>query len=46
MIGMYDAMFVHLAEELELPLLTCDTRLRRAAGLPVRVEVLRGIGSG
>ena len=46
MIGMYDALFVRLAEELELPVLTSDTRLSRAAGLPVRVEVLRGIGSG
>jgi predicted nucleic acid-binding protein len=46
MIGMYDALFVHLAEELELPILTSDSRLSRAAGLTVRVEVLRGIGSG
>jgi predicted nucleic acid-binding protein len=46
MIGMYDALFVHLAEELELPILTSDTRLGRAAGRTVRVEVLRGIGPG
>jgi len=46
MIGMYDALFVHLAEELELPILSSDTRLSRAAGRTVRVEVLRGVGSG
>ena len=45
MIGMYDALFVHLARELELPILTSDARLSRAAGQAVRVEVLRGVGS-
>jgi predicted nucleic acid-binding protein len=29
---MYDALFVHLAQELELPILTSDTRLSRADG--------------
>ena len=40
---MYDALFVHLARELELPILTSDTQLSRAAGQTVRVEVLRGV---
>jgi predicted nucleic acid-binding protein len=44
MLGMYDALFVRLAQELELPLLTSDLKLGRAAGDIIRVEVLRGIG--
>jgi predicted nucleic acid-binding protein len=44
MLGMYDALFVRLAQELELPLLTSDAKLGRAAGDTIRVEVLRGIG--
>lgn len=44
MLGMYDALFVHLAQELELPLLTSDAKLGRAARDAIRVEVLRGIG--
>jgi predicted nucleic acid-binding protein len=44
MLGMYDALFVHLAQELGLPILTSDARLARAAGTTARVEVLRGVG--
>lgn len=43
MLGMYDALFVHLAQELGLPLLTSDAKLSRAAGDTIRVEILRGI---
>ena len=32
MIEMYDALFVYLAQELELPILASDTRLGRADG--------------
>lgn len=39
-LGMYDALFVQLAQELGLPLLTCDAKLSRAIGGAVRVEVL------
>ncbi len=42
-LGMYDALFVQLAGELDLPLLTTDGRLRRAAEGSVSIEVLRGI---
>lgn len=38
---MYDALFVHLARELELPILASDTQLSRAAGQTVQMEVLR-----
>lgn len=41
MLGMYDALFVNLAQELGLPILTSDKRLARAADGTVRVEVLR-----
>jgi predicted nucleic acid-binding protein len=41
-LGMYDALFVQLAGELDLPLLTTDRRLQRAAEGSVRIEVLRG----
>lgn len=44
MLGMYDALFVNLARELGLPILTSDARLARAAGGVARVEVLRGVG--
>jgi predicted nucleic acid-binding protein len=36
----YDAAYVALAEALEAPLLTCDGRIARAAGVRVRVEVV------
>lgn len=42
-LGMYDALFVQLAEELDLPLLTTDLRLRKAVEELVQIEVLRGI---
>jgi predicted nucleic acid-binding protein len=42
-LGMYDALFVQLARELDLPLLTTDRRLQHAADGSVRVELLRGI---
>jgi predicted nucleic acid-binding protein len=43
-LGMYDALFVQLADELDLPLLTTDLRLRKAAEDLVQIEVVRGIG--
>lgn len=36
----YDALYVALAEELDLPLLTLDARIARAHGHRARVEVL------
>jgi predicted nucleic acid-binding protein len=42
-LGMYDAVFVQLAEELKLPLMTADLKLRRATEGTVQVEVLHGI---
>lgn len=44
MLGMYDALFVNLSQELGLPILTSDARLARAAGRSARIEVLRGVG--
>ena len=35
----YDAVFVALAEALDAPLVTCDARLSRAAGVRARVEL-------
>ncbi len=35
----YDAVFVALAEALEVPLITCDRRLARAGGHDAHVEV-------
>jgi predicted nucleic acid-binding protein len=35
---------VNLAQELDLPILTSDMRLSRAAGQTMRMELLRGIG--
>lgn len=40
-LGMYDALFVQLAQELSLPLLASDAKLARAASGEVQVEVLR-----
>lgn len=44
MVGMYDPLFVNLAQELDLPILTSDMRLSRAARQTMRMERLRGIG--
>ena len=38
----YDAMYVTLAEALDVVLLTGDARLARAPGLPCKVRVLSG----
>lgn len=43
MLGMYDALFVQLAQELKLPLLTSDAKLGRAVAGTIQVEVLQGI---
>lgn len=45
MLGMYDALFVQLAQELDLPLLTSDAKLARAVEKTIQVEVL-GATSG
>jgi predicted nucleic acid-binding protein len=42
-LGMYDALFVQLAAELDLPLLTTDVRLQRAAEGSAPIEILDGI---
>lgn len=42
-LGMYDALFVQLAAELDLPLLTTDVRLQRAAEGSAPIEILVGI---
>lgn len=44
MLGLYDALFVGLAQEFDLPILTSDARLVRAVGKTARVELLRGVG--
>jgi predicted nucleic acid-binding protein len=36
----YDALYVALAEQLELPLLTADGRVARAPGITCRVELI------
>lgn len=36
----YDAMYVALAEALGAPIVTCDTKLARAPGHRVRIEVI------
>jgi len=38
---MYDALFVQPARELDLPLLTSDAKLARAADGTVQVELLQ-----
>jgi predicted nucleic acid-binding protein len=45
MLGMYDALFVQLAQELELPLLTSDAKLARAAEGMIQVELLQATSS-
>ena len=40
-LSIYDAVYVALAEELEVILLTADQRLARATGPRCRIEVLR-----
>ena len=36
-VSAYDAVYVALAEALDAPLLTCDTKLTRATGLEARI---------
>lgn len=36
----YDSLYVALADQLGVPLLTCDARLSRASGLPCRTELV------
>jgi predicted nucleic acid-binding protein len=45
MLGMYDALFVQLAQELKLPLLTSDAKLARAAAGTIQVELLQAKSS-
>lgn len=45
MLGMYDALFVQLAQELKLPLLTSDAKLARAVNGTIPVEVLQATSS-
>jgi len=40
-IGAYDAMYVSLAEALDVPLVTCDGPLATAFGHAARIEVIR-----
>ena len=39
-LSFYDALYVALASDLDIPLLTGDTRLSRAPGLPCRAELV------
>lgn len=41
-LSIYDGLYVALAERLQMPLLTLDGRLAKAAGASTRVEVLTG----
>jgi predicted nucleic acid-binding protein len=43
MLRMYDAVFVQMASELQLPLLTSDVKLCSAAKELVETELLRGV---
>jgi predicted nucleic acid-binding protein len=45
MLGIYDALFVELARELRLRLLTSDAKLGRAVAGAIQVEVLQGVAS-
>lgn len=42
-LGMYDALFIQLAAELDMPLLTTDVRLRHAASGSAPIELLQRI---
>jgi predicted nucleic acid-binding protein len=44
-LGMYDALFVQLVQELKLPLLTSDAKLGRAVAERSRSKSLHGIGN-
>ncbi|SEG73874.1 hypothetical protein SAMN04489712_110165 [Thermomonospora echinospora] len=44
MLRMYDALFVQLAIERKLPLLTADAKLCSAVDGTVGTELLRGVG--
>ncbi|MGI5220054.1 type II toxin-antitoxin system VapC family toxin [Nocardia sp. CA-290969] len=39
-ITFYDALYVALAQRLDIPLLTCDEKLSKAPGLPCRIELV------
>ncbi len=36
----YDAMYVALAEALDAPIVTCDTRIAKGPGHRARIEVI------
>jgi len=40
-VSAYDACYVALAEALDAPLMTCDTKLSRSHGHAARIELLR-----
>jgi predicted nucleic acid-binding protein len=40
---MFDALFVHVALERKLPLLTADAKLCKAVDGLIKTEVLRGV---
>lgn len=40
-LGYYDALYVAVAWQLDVPLLTLDARLIRAPGIPCRTELIR-----
>ncbi len=39
-LSFYDALYVALADRLDVPLLTGDARLARAPGLPCEIELV------